>query len=105
MHDPAQAGQPHQIADEVALLGERLLGIDERHAKPSGRRRARIESSRPCPMTASVSSSAHAVGAALGAAGPSRTLRLTVSQTRRRFSMASEVINASRSWAPAGVLA
>ena len=42
------------------------------------------------------------VGAALGAAGPSRTLRLTVSQTRRRFSTASESISASRSSAPVG---
>ena len=62
MHHPGQTGQPHQIADEVALLGERLARIGERHAKPSGRRRARMESSRPCPMTASASSSAHASG-------------------------------------------
>src|SRR5271166_387102 len=105
MHHPGQPGKADQVVNEAALVGERLARIGERHANPSGRSRARMESPRPCPMTASAKSSAQASGAALGAAGPSRTLRLTVSQTRRRFSTASDATNASRSRAPSGVLA
>ena len=66
--------------------------------RPSTDRRGRARQSRPpaAPPTAS--------GAAFDVTGPSITLRLNVSQSRRKTSTASEATSASRNAAPAGVV-